>query len=102
MGTRRRASGGADPRPPRPGGQEAATGPGYIHLVPRPRGPIGDVAGVGWVPPVCGLSLGSLVSAGGGLSACWDSYFLHLLALEFVRGEPPPPPLPSCRRGWGG
>lgn len=48
MGTRRRASGGADPRPPRPGGQEAATGPGYIHLVPRPRGPIGDVAGVGW------------------------------------------------------
>ena len=46
MGTRRRASGGADPRPPRPGGQEAATGPGYIHLVPRPRGPIGDVAGV--------------------------------------------------------
>lgn len=46
MGKKGLASGRADPRRPRPGGWEAARGPGYIHVVPRPRGPTGD-AGVG-------------------------------------------------------
>lgn len=35
-----------------------------------------------------------------GCRACCDSCFLHLLALEFVRGEPPPPPSPTAILPW--